>query len=202
MAVVTKTAAPLGFVLLLLSTVCQCGGNVLSAASDGGLPPGARFPKSHRAVAEARSGTRPPGIADAGAPIDAGMIDPSACQSDGDCNKGKNGRCLGSRLGLVCTYDACQSDGECVGGQACICSSNGNYCGAGTCQSDATCGGRGCSPTLSFSCGNYGGVQGYFCHTPADTCVDDADCSEGGAGFCGYEPASSHWSCSYSACAG
>ena len=182
--------------------LAHCGGSIAETPQP---PPGVRFPKAHRAAAEACPSTRPPGIAlpvDAGATVDAGISDPNACLWDGDCTKGKNGRCSGTRLGLQCTYDACFVDGDCTSGAACLCSGNGNYCGTGTCLSDATCGGRGCSPTLDFVCGNYGGTRGYYCHTAADTCVDDTDCTEGGAGFCGYDPAASHWSCSYSACAG
>jgi hypothetical protein len=81
-----------------------------------------------------------------------------------------------------------------------------NVCLPGNCQVDANCdGGAGyCSPTYGTDCGPYSGYQGYYCHTPADECVDDADCVSPtmGAGYCAYQPTVGHWVCGYSRCSG
>jgi hypothetical protein len=77
-----------------------------------------------------------------------------------------------------------------------------NICKAGNCRVDASCGAGGyCSPSLG-SCGNYGGVVGYYCHTPKDKCVDDADCAAQGGGDCRYDQASGAWACATTQCVG
>jgi hypothetical protein len=40
----------------------------------------------------------------------------------------------------------------------------------------------------AVSCG-----YGYFCHTTADACIDDADCPAGGS--CVYDLTKGHWTC-------
>jgi hypothetical protein len=75
---------------------------------------------------------------------------------------------------------------------------------AGNCQIDADCGDGGyCSPTQG-DCGSYSGIIGYYCHTPADTCVNDSECSdpERGPGYCMYRPELGHWQCGYGQCVG
>src|SRR5439155_1737546 len=155
-----------------------------------------RVPQKHRATAVACPSDRPPGTcaADAGTGVpDAGLY----CGKDTDCASGTNGRCLpGGRLaGCLCSYDTCATDADCAQmGGPCECrpstqgivaptTTAGNVCKAGNCRVDADCGSGGyCSPSLG-SCGNYGGVVGYYCHTTRDTCVDDADCQvRGGLG--------------------
>jgi hypothetical protein len=116
--------------------------------------------------------------------------------------------------GWHCTYDACFTDSDCPapagpasGPVVCACEngfrSDNNVCIQGNCQVDADCDAKGlhwCSPTLG-SCGNYTGFQGYYCHTPEDQCLDDADCSANG-GYCAYEPTVGHWACSTQQCVG
>jgi hypothetical protein len=81
-------------------------------------------------------------------------------------------------------------------------SSASNVCKQGNCRTDADCGAGGyCSPTLG-SCGNYGGVVGYYCHTKRDTCVDDGDCTKNGATDCRFDQVSGAWACAGSQCAG
>jgi hypothetical protein len=58
---------------------------------------------------------------------------------------------------------------------------------------DAVCGVGGfCSPS------QYGQWCGtvYYCHTPADTCLNDSDCpSVGVYPGCNFDPAMQHWAC-------
>ncbi|MEO8180527.1 MAG: hypothetical protein ABI895_16960 [Deltaproteobacteria bacterium] len=128
------------------------------------------------------------------------------CLSDADCTAKDNGRCWENRGDWFCTYDTCYSDATCSSGGPCACEgesgSPGNTCLPGNCQKDTDCGGNGyCSPTFG-TCGDYGGVVAYYCHTAADTCLDDADCRQGGAGYCMYSPEVGHWSCGYARCVG
>ena len=131
------------------------------------------------------------------------------CLRDADCTAQDNGRCSNNRGNFFCTYDTCYSDATCTGGGPCACEgesgSPGNTCLPGNCRTDADCGGSNgfCSPTFG-GCGDYGGVIAYYCHTAADTCVDDADCTSSpqGAGYCMYIPDVGHWTCGYGQCAG
>jgi hypothetical protein len=55
------------------------------------------------------------------------------------------------------------------------------------------------------SCGSHFGTAGFYCHTCADTCVNDADCQTGTPptpASCVYDPTVSHWTCTSSVCAG
>src|SRR5262249_3727774 len=132
---------------------------------------------------------------------------------------GHNGRCTGNgHDGWTCTYDECFTDADCVrtidgGVQKGLCG-----CGAlrfgnnacfygGNCVVDADCGppGKGfCSPSYG-SCGNYGGVVGYFCHKPDDTCTNDVDCGATGQvndPYCAYSPTVGHFVCGTTHCVG
>jgi hypothetical protein len=46
-----------------------------------------------------------------------------------------------------------------------------------------------CPSATGDGCGH-----GYFCHTPGDGCVDDADCDHGAT--CNYAVATGTWTCS------
>ncbi len=148
---------------------------------------------------------RPPGSGD------NNMMDFADCEFDTDCidNMGSvNGRCTLSRGGAICTYDSCFADSDCGTG-VCHCeggwSADNNTCKtAGNCRVDSDCGeGSYCSPSLG-SCGDYGGVEGWFCRTCEDECTSDADCPDnvngGGRGFCGFD--GEKWSCSNDFCVG
>src|SRR4051794_10670844 len=111
--------------------------------------------------------------------------DDTGCHADADCKDGENGRC--NRVGNghagyrnECGYDRCLTDADCTGGGTCQCTGGGNYCRPGNCRRDADCsGGLVCSPTPScpdLGGGNRGSIDGFYCHTSADTCVDDKDC--------------------------
>jgi hypothetical protein len=137
----------------------------------------------------------PPLPADASAPV-------PACTQDSDCLAGPNPRCVFGRIGGRCSYDACFDDSVCKAGTLCECGAPGgagNACLSTSCRVDGDCPGSWCSPTFG-TCGNYSGVIGYSCHTPADLCTDDADCAMGG--YCMYEPIARHWVCSTSQCVG
>lgn len=173
------------------------------------VPPTRRVPMRHRAAAMACSRERPAST------CMAGFGPPSACTTDAQCTTGVNGRCVGNpHDGCRCNYDTCFADGECSTGGPCECrlssrgASGANVCLAGNCRVDADCGAEGfCSPTLG-SCGDYGGTVGYYCHTPNDECLDDADCVDRDAGFLGQRPycmfarETGRWVCSNQGCAG
>jgi Cys-rich repeat protein len=38
-----------------------------------------------------------------------------------------------------------------------------------------------------------GGLEGYYCHTPQDECVNDSDCGAGKV--CTYAASQSRWTC-------
>jgi hypothetical protein len=170
-----------------------------------------RVPQRHRAAAVACSTARPAGTCQTSTNVpDAG----SSCRKDADCAAGANGRCSnGGRLPTCqCSYDTCTTDADCAqAGGPCQCrpdtaaiiapmSTATNVCLGGDCRVDKDCGAGGyCSPTLG-SCGNYGGVVGYYCHTAKDTCTDDADCV---AGDCRYDATTTKaWACASTQCAG
>jgi hypothetical protein len=177
------------------------------------IDPGSRTPKVHRPSGMTCDSTRPPilpGMADGGGAPDSGI--PDQCNVDADCTNGKNGRCDYNRIGKQCTYDTCTTDADCTSGGVCMCrmgatDTTNNHCAGsgqpGSCKVDSDCGPKGfCSPSFG-SCGAYGGIQGYFCHTSSDTCVDDSDCQEGGvAGYCMFQVTAKKWECSYAFCAG
>lgn len=167
------------------------------------LPPAPGLPVKHRPVGEMCDDRREPGTAMAGFE--------GECDEDADCVDGRNGRCRDFRGDQRCTYDECFSDADCPGKGVCECGggfwSDHNVClNDGNCRTDADCadGERegACSPTLG-DCGDYAGVVAYYCHTPADECVDDADCAGVlPGGYCAFNPAAGHWKCSDAQCVG
>jgi hypothetical protein len=117
--------------------------------------------------------------------------------TDTSCTSGANGRCeclweqnaCGSHP--ICTYDDCASDADCGAGWACLCRETSlpagltatasdtrrTVCVAASCRVDSDCGAGGyCSPSPSIACNDWFDVQ-YRCHTPADECLSDSDCS-------------------------
>jgi hypothetical protein len=100
-----------------------------------------------------------------------------------------------------CVYGWCSGDTACDPGQLCDCgeAAASNRCVSAGCNLDSDCPGSYCSPTLG-DCGAYGGTVGYYCHTPSDECIDDADCSDGG--YCKYDLVRAHWVCGAGTCVG
>lgn len=184
-------AFPVCLALVAIASFAACGGGTSTPAKQPG------FPVQHRDVANACPEPRPASITDAGAPgADAGMLQGN-CRTDADCTQGMSGRCMpptGNAAGDYCTYDACVVDGDCASGKACVCDPRGNRCGDSSCRTDADCNGRGCSPSTTGGCGG-ASVSGYYCHTTADECIDDKDCSDANASVCQYDPQLSHWAC-------
>jgi hypothetical protein len=92
-------------------------------------------------------------------------------------------------------------DADCGSGQLCACHGSayshgeGNTCSPGNCRVDADCGAAGyCSPAYATS--SCGSLAGYYCHTPADECIDDKDCAaSNGLGVCTYSSTVGHWQC-------
>jgi Cys-rich repeat protein len=142
------------------------------------------------------------------APTDA------SCSADADCPDAGSvcvdGMCWapeGGGTGIDPQPEqVCEQDADCPEGELCF----DGYCSGfdtppddSGCAEDADCGeGGACSPTLG-DCGDYAGVVAYYCHTPADECVDDADCTgTAGRGYCAYNPAAGHWMCSDAQCVG
>ena len=161
-----------------------------------------RIPEAHRAKSEICDSVRE-------VPEPTYQHEYNECTAHADCKEGENGRCeIGNWWDdyLKCTYDLCFKDGDCEAGKICQCGGDAaNRCYAeGNCRTDADCGRNGyCSPTLG-SCGHYSGPVGYYCHTPDDECVNDADCADQFeyGGYCAYNKVSGHWSCSDAECDG
>jgi hypothetical protein len=132
-------------------------------------------------------------------PAEAGLCPYGECNSEADCTAGANGRCgywsFGPPLYGMCSYDECFSDSDCDAGLPCECrryDAGANMCAyAGNCRIDSDCSPGGfCSPSGSLEwC-----EPEYFCHTSADTCVNDSDCS-GTYGGCNFDSKSGHWDC-------
>ena len=152
----------------------------------------------HRATAAACTAARQP--------YDLGDAT-GKCIKDAECTAGLDGRCVAfPGQPSFCSYDACSADADCGSASVCDCRNGANFdantCFHGNCQVDADCGPSGyCSPsavTIGFDCntGVQPGSYGYFCHTPADECVDDADCpSTMGQGACLLQPDKAIWAC-------
>jgi hypothetical protein len=186
-----------------------------SAGATGSAGMSGRVPAKHRPSAVACSTDRPAGACMA--PVAAGASAPTpGCTKDSDCTAGSNGRCLalGRVAACSCSYDLCTTDADCAQtGGPCACrpdaqgivaptTTASNICLAGDCRVDADCGAEGyCSPSLG-SCGAYSGVTGYYCHTPTDACVDDADCTAQGGGDCRFNPTKKAWDCEITQCVG
>src|SRR5262249_21768930 len=143
------------------------------------------------------------------------------CAVDSDCSAGQNPRCsYAPPFACVssCTSDQCFSDADCASNQPCVCRASdtapaANYCDASSqCRVDDDCGPGGfCSPSLlgmfcsclsvaycdppcpgGCSCGD-SCEHGYFCHTPRDACLDDADCKP--SEFCAFDKVEQRFSC-------
>jgi hypothetical protein len=162
--------------------------------------PATEVPSSHRSAAQACSPT--PQSAMSFAPYTATG---RPCTSDSQCtsDEGWPGHCLSG----ACTVDDCLTDGDCADGGVCVCSSplgnsavqNRNYCVRGNCRVDADCGAGGYCMQSAGLCG----VDGFFCHTSADTCVDATqDCGASCIGACRYFADKRAFACLAPVCGG
>jgi hypothetical protein len=153
-----------------------------------------RAPAQHRVASDVCSVDR--GAGGAGDPVYCG-----AGGTTGQLCTGLNPACCvpPTQPGFLpvpyCTADQCATDSDCPGTSICSCGGGGtsctrNYCQSAGCRVDADCGaGMYCSPSLilcTFSV--------YTCHTPNDTCADNADCPPG-SGTCNYDENAGRWRC-------
>jgi hypothetical protein len=193
-----------------------CTGNLPNGSTGTGGSVLSGVPTVHRATATVCSGE----LADAGVPTsvyDGGSTGPTApdggaitCASDSDCPPCQNGQldhCVlvysATGSNNTCFCDECNSDQDCSGTAVCACKNAvwpgdllGNLCIGANCRVDADCGPGGfCSPARG-ACGG----RGYYCHTAADTCLNDTDCPAGIP--CDYSAATGAWSCGPDACGG
>jgi hypothetical protein len=144
----------------------------------------------------------------AGAPVtDASAPDGTAADSGGvpAMHRPRAVSC-GAASGGQCTMDS-----DCPGGAVCQCSGTGlslsvqtNLCVSAACRVDADCDDAGtgfCSPSPSPDCT---GEDSYYCHTSADQCESDSDCTDSPdsqtAMRCLYMSGPMHWACSAVSC--
>lgn len=121
------------------------------------------------------------------------------CSSHDDCSAGENGRCSFSG---ECSYDECFSDDDCAPGALCDCAGGpdrNHVCFAVECRTDDDCvAGMWCSPSGAIDCPDLK-LVGYYCHTPADDCMRDADC-DSSVPYCAFDPSRRAWSCVQTLC--
>ena len=177
-------------------------GTTTSTSGTGGSP-AAPAPLNHRASAAPCAAPRPPSDTGDGS---------GKCIKDVECTQGLNGRCVAyPGQPHACSYDACTADADCGSASVCDCRNparfNANACFHGNCQIDADCGAGGyCSPsgvTVGPDCafGVEQGSYGFFCHTAADECVNDADCpGPMGQPACLFQVAKARWACQQLIC--
>lgn len=147
-----------------------------------------------------------------------GLGTAAGCTTDSQCTQGPDGRCFpfgGLAWTGGCSYDECFTDSDCPSGAPCICRTSAlddstNICATeGNCVLDSDCGPGGfCSPSVfcNFRLPGWPGY-GYYCHTAADTCINDMDCSPIDAGggcsipsVCLYDTQAKHWACNDQKC--
>jgi len=174
------------------------GGNastlVGTAAAGSSTILGTRVPAIHRGQALSCIGVH--------SPPEPNIMYPeySSCLKHADCTQGVNGKCIVG-IGMesstgYCAYDLCATDADCDPGKVCHCtpSSAARCLTIGNCQVDGDCGtGRYCSPAAGWDCGGYHTVDSYYCHTAADTCLDDSDCAD--TSYCNFDVYDGRWKC-------
>jgi hypothetical protein len=118
----------------------------------------------------------------------------STCGSDDDCTEHANGHCSHYMVKGIrwdsCNYDQCYTDADCGGTAVCECSDFEHRCMRwSNCRVDADCGDRGwCAPSYDYRMN----LQGYYCRTLADRCIDSSSCD----GMpCAFDDRERVWSC-------
>lgn len=175
--------------------------------TDGGDSP---LPEKHRGVAVACGASAVPPEPN----VDKNNFAPNAtfeCKTNEECTKQKGGRCAIMECGgfggpacqpqgTRCDYDACTSDLDCTNGGVCDCGSGEgatNRCVKSDCRTDSECGSSGyCSPSIATCSAQ---IEGYHCHSTADTCVNDSDCMLNFGAMCQYT--GNHFECGGGVCA-
>ena len=160
---------------------------------------GTEVPSTHRPTAIACSpSTRSPAAPDGGTAI---------CTANADCASDAGSpftTCLQGR----CSFDQCLTDADCGTTGVCACASDyyggnaayhPNVCVPANCRVDGDCGPGGyCSASHGY-CGSF---QGFYCHTSADTCVDETKDCTGCGNACVYSPTVGAFTCGTNICAG
>ena len=136
------------------------------------------------------------------------------CSADTDCTASTPGKCAGG----FCNYDACTTDADCgASGMVCSCAGqsystgfytyvipSSNACVGGNCRVDADCGsGFFCSPDFTAGCPPV--LDGFYCHTCEDGCIEDGDCPTGvddGVFLCTFEASHGARVCQLGGCSG
>jgi hypothetical protein len=109
-----------------------------------------------------------------------------------------------------CAFDQCLTDADCASGDVCACTIAGAYLGIGAyygnvcvtanCHVDADCGPSGyCSASHGGHCGAF---TGFYCHTAADSCVDETKDCVGCGDICVYYPTVGAFTCGMELCGG
>lgn len=171
------------------------GGTKTIAAAGATMVP--RPPTVHRPTAASCVGVHSPSE-----PSNIVYPESSRCTKHADCTDGVNGKCVGG-IGMAgnmysCVYDQCATDADCDAGKMCYCTAAtpARCLSVGNCQTDGDCGGGPfsyCSPSMSWDCGGYRPIDGYHCHTPLDTCMDNSDCT--GTDYCNFDVYEARWRC-------
>lgn len=175
------------------------GGSIVATATipAAGSTMTPRAPVVHRPTAQTCVGVHAPAE-----PSNIPYPESSSCTKHADCTAGVNGKCV-SGVGMAgsiysCVYDQCATDADCDPGKMCYCTAStpARCLSVGNCQTDADCGGGPfsyCSPSMSWDCGGYRPIDGYHCHTPLDTCMDNSDCT--GTDYCNFDVYEARWRC-------
>jgi hypothetical protein len=173
---------------------------VLRACGSSTPAPATEVPPQHRSTAQACGPTSAAAMT-----VSPYTATGRSCASDDQCtaDDGLRGHCLRG----ACTVDDCLTDDDCAGGGVCVCSApiggsavqNRNYCVSGNCRVDGDCGADGyCVPSTGLC-----SLGGFFCHTPADTCVDASkDCGSSCLNSCHYFPEKGAFACVAFVCGG
>lgn len=200
-----RSVAALALAAVILGcSMLGCGGSTSTAGS--GAPGDAGVDSG---PGDARVDSAPPGDAGVDA-VGKGCrpVPPShrataaTCASNGDAGVATCGG------GTMTAHDACLTDSDCGATGVCVCQKVdstgpapcgvspvlGNVCAPSNCRTDADCPVCGaCIPEESIC----GGVDGYFCETPQDTCTTNADCTAQPNGQCTYNQTAKAWACRY-----
>jgi hypothetical protein len=104
------------------------------------------------------------------------------CSSNADCNDAPYGACgYPADITAVCDCNyGCMTDADCGPGRVCMCApvDEGTLCIEAECQTDADCD-PGYRCALSPGALWYGQRASQHCHSAADECLGDADCTDG-----------------------
>lgn len=177
------------------ATVSTSGRSSAGGGTPSTLAP--RAPSVHRATAQSCVGVNAPPE-----PTSIREAEISSCVKHADCTDGVNGKCING-IGMAaayyhCVYDQCATDADCDPGKICYCTASAaaRCLSVGNCRTDADCGSGPysyCSPSMSWDCGGHRPIDGYHCHTPSDTCMDDSDCT--GSDYCNFDAYENRFRC-------